>query len=94
MDARRLRHERRRPDTEDYLDYHDRLDRIYRSTTLFLHSQAPQKSKNHMKTEPNQSLQTTIMAVTDRAPSSTLRASHDRVLSQTLGKEEPRDASA
>jgi hypothetical protein len=31
------------------------------------------------KTEANQSLQTTTMAVTDRAPSSTLRASHGRV---------------
>lgn len=30
-------------------------------------------------TEPNQALQTTIIAVTDRAPSSTLRASYDRV---------------
>ncbi len=35
------------------------------------------KDKNG--TEPNQSLQTTIRTVTDRAPSSTLRASADRV---------------
>jgi len=30
------------------------------------------------KTEPNQAVEPTIMAVTDCAPSSTLRASHDR----------------
>jgi hypothetical protein len=51
---------------------------------------SPKRKSNHRRmnpypilkektTEPNQSLQTTIMAVTDRAPSSTLRASHDRV---------------
>ena len=39
-------------------------------------------------TEPNQALQTTTMAVTDRAPSSTLRASHGRVWSITFGKTE------
>jgi hypothetical protein len=31
------------------------------------------------KTEPNQAPETTILTVTDRAPSSTLRASEDRV---------------
>jgi len=29
-------------------------------------------------TKPNQAVEPTIMAVTDRAPSRTLRASHDR----------------
>jgi hypothetical protein len=32
----------------------------------------------NMKSEPNEALEPTIMAVTDCAPSSTLRASHDR----------------
>jgi len=37
------------------------------------------------KTEPNQALQRTITAVTERAPSSTLRASHDRLWGQKKG---------
>jgi len=32
-----------------------------------------------MKTEPNQVPETTILTVTERAPSSTLRANEDRV---------------
>jgi len=35
-------------------------------------------AKEEKKTEPNQAMQRTSAAVTDRAPSSTLRASHDR----------------
>jgi hypothetical protein len=34
---------------------------------------------SEIKTEPNQAPETTILTVTDRAPSSTLRASEDRV---------------
>ena len=37
-------------------------------------------------TEPNQAMQRTSASVTDRAPSSTLRASHSRLWSYTLGK--------
>jgi len=40
-----------------------------------------------MKTEPNQALEPTTTAVTDRAPSSTLRASCGRSSSLTFGNE-------
>jgi hypothetical protein len=36
------------------------------------------KNERHKVTEPNQALQRTNMLVTDRAPSSTLRAKHVR----------------
>jgi len=37
------------------------------------------RKQENTKTEPNQAPETTILTVTDRAPSSTLRASEDRV---------------
>jgi hypothetical protein len=38
-------------------------------------------------TEPNQALQRTTVLVTDRAPSSTLRAKHGRLRALTMGEE-------
>jgi hypothetical protein len=43
-------------------------------------------ARNPNRTEPNQALQRTNMLVTDRAPSSTLRAKHVRRWALTFGK--------
>ena len=53
---------------DEYRIYFDRLDSLVALYNAEL-----------MKTEPNQAPETMILTVTDRAPSSTLRASEDRV---------------
>jgi hypothetical protein len=49
---------------------------IFDHQRIFMHASTPELRK---KTEPNQSLQTTIRTVTECAPSRTFRASVDRV---------------